>query len=77
MQSIKEIFIEIAYFIQDLKPSTLAIIGGILFATAFYNFSFFISANKGDKTKIDGLGKFFTFLLSLGAAVFIIICLRY
>ena len=77
MQKIKDIFIEIAYFFQDLKPSTLGIIGGIIFAVAFYNFALFIKANKGDKTKFEALGKFSTFLLSVGAAVFLIVCLRY
>ena len=77
MQKLKEIFEEIAFFFQDLSPSTLAIIGGVLFATAFYNFALFIKGNKGDKTKFESLGKFSAFLLSLGAAVFIIICLRY
>lgn len=77
MQKLKEIYIEIACFIQDLKPSTLSIIGGIIFAVAFYNFALFIQANKGEKTKFEGLGKFCTFLLALVAAVFIITCLRY
>lgn len=77
MQKLKEIFIVLADFIKGLKPSTLGIIGGVIFATAFYNFALFIKANKGDKPKFNALGKFCTFLLSLGSAVLMISCLRY
>lgn len=77
MNKIKEIYIEISDFLNSLSSATMGIIMGVIFATAFYNFALFIKANKGDKTKFEALGKFSTFLIMLGLAVFIIFCYNY
>ena len=77
MQKLKELFITLADFIQGLSNTTIGIIMGVIFALAFYNFALFVKANKGDKTKFNALGTFCTFLLLVGVAVLITLCLRY
>lgn len=77
MQKLKELFIELSDFIQELKPSTLGIICGVIFGLAFYNFAIFVKKNKGDNKTFNALGTFCTLVILLSVAILIIACLRY